>query len=484
MTVAESIKAPEDMPYDWDEVLVLDPDWSIRPDDNRAVQTNRDPGTFSRGLITTERAILTALLDGKRTLADLAVAVSYLFDLPPAQARHTVQRFAKDTVIHLVRLRDVPEGRTIPVYDPARFASAGAKFSTHRRLKSPIIITWMPTLQCGTNCLYCYMNRRPIPANGMLPDKRVRQLLEEVIGLQIPTMSVVGGDPFAHPHILDYLDMLLRAGIRVQISTKMPLTGAQVMCLADIGVKEIQFSIDGPNAEICDFLVQTPGWFNRAIKTIRRLIDAGISVSTNTILTSFNVRYAIETAAMLCDLGAYRSKLTNYTRSLAHHSESFWVPDDQARRVLEQMDDLRKTYPGRELLYAIDKDYSEMSPEERQKRWPPPPSCTAYVDNLVICPDGSCIPTEQIPQWEQYIVGNVRDATIQEVWDSPRMHRMYHPPRELFKGTVCYPCDDFDGCHYQRGWCFRDALMAYGTIYAPSPNCPKAPRGLKLMGTA
>jgi hypothetical protein len=57
----------------------------------------------------------------------------------------------------------------------------------------------------------------------------------------------------------------------------------------------------------------------------QRGIDAGISVSTHTILTSFNVRYALDTAAMLCDLGAYRSKLTNYGRSLAHHSESFWV---------------------------------------------------------------------------------------------------------------------------------------------------------------
>ena len=162
---------------------MLDPDWSIRPDDNRAVQTNRDPATFIRGLITTERAVLTALLDGNRTLSDLAVAVSYLFDLPPAQARDTVQRFAKDTLVRLVRLKDVPEGRTIPVYDPAQFARAGAKFPRHRRLKSPITITWMPTLQCGTNCLYCYMNRRPIPANGMLSDKRVRQLLEEVIRL-------------------------------------------------------------------------------------------------------------------------------------------------------------------------------------------------------------------------------------------------------------------------------------------------------------
>jgi hypothetical protein len=248
MTVAESIKFSEDMPYDWDEVLVLDPDWSIRPDDNRAVQTNRDPATFIRGLITTERAVLTALLDGNRTLSDLAVAVSYLFDLLPAQARDTVRRFAKDTLVRLVRLRDIPEGRTIPVYDPAQFARAGAKFPRHRRLKSPITITWMPTLQCGTNCLYCYMNRRPIPANGMLPDKRVRQLLEEVIGLQIPAMLMAGGDPFAHPHILDYLDILIRAGVRVQISTKMTLTRAQVMRLADIGVKEIQFSIDGPNA--------------------------------------------------------------------------------------------------------------------------------------------------------------------------------------------------------------------------------------------
>jgi len=483
MTATEKPMASHKMQYGWDDILILNPDYFIRPDNNRAILSNRNPISLSRGVIPTERAIITALLDGKRTLSELANVVSYLFDLQPSKAKDTVQRFVKDTVVPLVHLRDMPENTIVRVYDPIQFAEAGSEFSTQRRLKSPITVTWMPTLKCGTNCLYCYMNRRPIHKNSMLSDKRIRELLEEIIDLKMPIMSVVGGDPFAHPHILDYLEILIGAGIELELSTKMPLSQTQVTRLADIGIKEIQFSIDGPNADICDFLMQRPGWFDLAVETIRRLINAGIRVRTNTILTSFNASYAVDTVTMLCDLGVYRSKLTNYNRSLAHHSESFWVPHEEAQNILEHMDDLRNKYPDRELIYAIEKDYSELSTEEKKKQWPPTGHCTAYTDNLVICPDGSCIPTEEIPQWEQYIVGNIRNSSIQEVWDSPRLAKMYHPSKELFKGTVCYTCNEFDKCHYEWGWCFRDAFKAYGTIYAPSPNCPKAPPGLKLLGT-
>ncbi len=472
--------------FRWEDVFAVNPDYSLRPDAGRAVIIDRlDPNACAHSLVDTKTAIVFALLDGKRTLKEVADSLEYLCDLDAAAAALTVTNFFRLRRQFLIRTSDLPPEKRIHRYDPAEFIAAGDDYSTHSRLQRPLTLLWMPTLECATRCLYCYMEKRPLPKAMLLTDERNRELIREIIALNLVSLTISGGDIFMHENIFAYLELLIRGGVVPErISTKVPLGKEQIRRLVTLGIKDIQYSIDGPNAEICDFLVQTPGWFERSVETIRMLVEAGFNVNIHVILTGYNVEFAADTARFFHSLGVRSVKFSNYGRSTFHHSEGFWVAKKPADAFLAGLNELRKQCPGTELSYKIDPDYCEDNspPEKKKARWENRARCSAYTSSMVILPDGNCIGCEQALHDEFYSMGNLRDKNLLEVWNSKQADELAYPPRELFKGTVCFDCEDFDRCHNGPGYCFRLAYAVFGTIYAPPPECPRAPKGQRVSG--
>ena len=120
-------------------------------------------------------------------------------------------------------------------------------------------------------------------------------------------------------------------------------------------------------------------------------------------------------------------------------------------------------------------DHRATPVEERRETWPKRSSCSGGTSSLVINADGNVLLCEQVPNEPPFIVGNLRSRSILDVWNSDRLLGAVHPEQEKFEGTACFDCDEFDECHTSLGRCFRDALMCFGTCYAPPPACPRRP---------
>jgi radical SAM protein with 4Fe4S-binding SPASM domain len=84
-------------------------------------------------------------------------------------------------------------------------------------------------------------------------------------------------------------------------------------------------------------------------------------------------------------------------------------------------------------------------------------------------------------QDEPFYVGDLNNQSIMEVWTGERMLNFIYPARDKFVGTICYDCEDFEVCHWEKGYCYRNAYFSYGTIFEAPPLCPKQDRpGLRL----
>ncbi len=483
METGRKYDPPAPAVLDQDEIYVLDPDCRLYPDDGRVAVVDRKKEGHEHRFVSAQSAVVAALLDGKRTIRELIRTVQYLAGMDEKTAGEAVAGLAR--VLPLVKIKDVAPGTRLRQYRPEDFIAAGGRPppANPHRLRQPLSVLWMPTLECPVRCIYCYLNKRHVPKEAMLSHERNLRLLREFIDLDVPWLSISGGDLFMHEHIFEYLEILNGAGLLPEnLPTKVPLTKEKIRRLTEIGIKKIQYSIDGANAETCDFLVQTPGWFDRSVQTIRALAEAGILVRTHVILNGHNADSAEETILFLYSLGSREIAVENYGRSVFRHSESLWVPKPAADKLQAIMADLRTRCPGAELSYKTDVDFGEMTAEEKKKSWPPKSLCTAYTMGMTILADGECIACEQILQDDYLSMGNVRDKTILEVWNSPRVRELARPPRDRFKGTACFDCEEFEECVHGRGYCFRFSYAAYGSIYAPSPNCPRAPKGFKLCG--
>jgi radical SAM protein with 4Fe4S-binding SPASM domain len=82
---------------------------------------------------------------------------------------------------------------------------------------------------------------------------------------------------------------------------------------------------------------------------------------------------------------------------------------------------------------------------------------------------------EQLYWNKNFIVGNVLENSIQEVWNSEKAKSIYFIKQEdIPSDSLCHTCTNFNVCREVRQVCYREIIKKYGTDkwYYPDVNCP------------
>ncbi len=445
------------------DILVVSPEYRIRPNGYNSIIYPFDAEDASswRSMPAVAGVALT-LLDGRRTNYDVARELESLLGLDIDQAKgllsflisHSNSETGKEYLYH---------------YTPG---NGKQPFSTY------------PTLRFLEKLKGNSLTDIPLGAKlEELPLSRWFEIIDEAASLEIYAHTFSGGDPLTYPGIDLLFERMSLYGMKFLLPTKSFVSNELARRFSDIGMKElvtIQISVDGVSAVI-DGLVGSADYAERAFASIKNLVDEGFYVRTNTVCTPLNYREIPDLARKLHDLGVKRASITNYARSFYRHDASLFLDEEQIKWVNEQVsrigsdlgwDDLRAN--------AAIRDFSVPDPEGQLAAWKDRAYCSGGKSCMVITPNGDVVLCEQVPQRAPFVVGSLRNDSIMAVWNAPEIDAFVHPPRELFRGTECEECDEFDECHAVYGRCFRDAFFTYRNLYAPSPNCPKAPPGFRM----
>lgn len=278
--------------------------------------------------------------------------------------------------------------------------------------------------------------------------------------------------------VADIIGGFLENGIQPFVATKSHVREPMARELAARGLAWIQVSIDSPVRETANFLTGSRSYFDHVIDTIRNLKAAGLHVRSNCVVTKYNVRQIPDLVTLLLALGVEVIRITAVGRSLyVPGTELLFLDREDSNWLRDRIRELRGNH---DVIYSDAVDLHSGSPEEKHRSFPNRSVCTAGRWGLVMHSDGKVTLCDEVPLEGMHIIGDLSSQGLMEVWQSPRINDITRPQREKFVGTVCYDCDDFDECHAGRGRCFRDALKAYGSFYAPTPACPRAPIGLRL----
>jgi radical SAM protein with 4Fe4S-binding SPASM domain len=92
--------------------------------------------------------------------------------------------------------------------------------------------------------------------------------------------------------------------------------------------------------------------------------------------------------------------------------------------------------------------------------------CIAGVETFYLKANGDVYPCTALAH-KQFLVGNVRKRSLEEIWQSPEMRAMAEFPRSEIE-EPCRTCDNFAGCH---GACRGSSLAHTNNIRAAFPNC-------------
>jgi radical SAM protein with 4Fe4S-binding SPASM domain len=356
------------------------------------------------------------------------------------------------------------------------------EFSNYRwpaeRTSVPVSVLVNLTNRCVADCRYCYAERNQCQE---LTTAEWIGIFDQLAGLGIRIVDLAGADPFMRPDIFELLRAMVERGFTFSVSTKSHISPRSARRLAELGIgrelpgtvdRGVQVSVDSANNQLASWLTGVNNYLDRARSTTVNLIAAGINPRIKCVMTSYNWDEAEAIVELFSSLGARRFQFVQYGRSLYRHSDDLFLTIEQKRTLSETMPLLVGKHRDLEIVFQ-DETGEAKAPEQVKAAWQQRAICTGGRAALLILPNGDLSLCEQLPHVPEFVVGNLIEQSLLDIWNGAAVDRFIHPERSKFEGTACFACPDFDPCHLGRGYCYRDSLTAFGSVYDAPPGCPR-----------
>lgn len=352
------------------------------------------------------------------------------------------------------------------------------------RLYIPNSVCIMLNNKCYTDCIYCYADKDTKPKTEM-SWKRVIELIHEADKIGVSEITFNGGDFFVYKYWREVLKEALKYQYEPYISTKYPLSREQVNELKEIGLKKIQISFDSDEpAQLQKMLKVSQSYHSKMLETFEFLEEAGIKVDIKSVITKYNCEVE-DVERLINRLKQYQN--ISYV-SIAPAEASLYKTFDNYKpdaKKLDEIDLYIRSFHGRvsptmkcgSQGYTTDQ-FIKSSMEEKKEKMSTKAMCSGNFSSIFILPDGQVGICEQLYWHPSFIIGDVTNSSIMEVWNSQKAKDLHDFPQSNFpEESPCGDCDIFAYCRYQKGVCWRNIFFAYGMdkIYDPDPDCPYAP---------
>ncbi|MCP4895659.1 MAG: radical SAM protein [bacterium] len=262
------------------------------------------------------------------------------------------------------------------------------------------------TYHCNLDCFFCYndTNLRGKP----LQLEQYFGLLTDLSEMQVMHLILTGGEPLAHPHVLEIGEKARQLGFAIRIKTNgHALHGA----LLDQVTKRIdplciEVSLHGASAATHDRQTRVAGSFERLVANLKSLAAQGVKTKINATLTAWN-EHQIDSMFALAD-----------SFSIPIQFDFEVTPRDDGDT---QPQEIRASQSGIEQLLRRQRQRAARNAAE------PPvmregdqasdgPSltrhCGAGCSTVAIDPFGAVYPCVQ---WRRPI-GNLHEQSIEEIW--------------------------------------------------------------------
>lgn len=168
----------------------------------------------------------------------------------------------------------------------------------------PGSIDWEVTPFCNHNCLHCYNYWRTNDNKSSDADFNTRvsseyyiSIAQKIIESRPVSVTITGGEPFSVFKMLKpSLRMLLHNGISVSINTNATLVSSDIIDFLLLYNIPLFVSLPCCEPMVCDKITDTSGSFLRIVTGLKKLIQSGIYVAVNMVVSKINLDYVFATA--------------------------------------------------------------------------------------------------------------------------------------------------------------------------------------------
>jgi radical SAM protein with 4Fe4S-binding SPASM domain len=357
---------------------------------------------------------------------------------------------------------------------------------------APFQVVWNVTRACNLKCKHCYENAGKKGLDELSTAEALKTI-DRLAEAGVVFLAFSGGEPTIRPDILTLIRRAAEYGIYVAVATNgLSFSNPErVKRFKEAGMKFVQISIDGAQAETHDEFRGVPGAFKKTISGIKNCVAEDLFVEVSTTVTHHNLG-EIHDVIRLCENLRVRwlmfynlvpvgrgTELIDTDLTPQEREYLLEVLLDRINNPQQSSLEVLTTAPqlGRVAFEANTQGGSQneiVSPTHfNNVRLPAQMrgltefigGCGAGRFYVAIEPNGDIYPCVFFPHTKAMKVGNILRDDFRTIWThSPLLQRLRN--KGLLKGA-CGTCKT----RYVCGGCRARAISYFGDELGPDPGC-------------
>lgn len=488
------------LPYlDKEKSLLFNPDYHLRQDGNRVILfsdeevSEKSEEWFS--FIHPFHAMMFSFFDGRKSYVEEVRLCAEFFKISFSKMEDVVRHFSNKphwfTIKSQTDFINFPKNILLEIEKssisrkdqpmPTDFRYMGHPDYKTVKLKYPISINMELTMKCYANCVYCYANRK-LKSKEMLTLSEIQDVIRQAKENGVYTIDVNGGDVLLHPNIKEILKCLVDNGYRPLVSTKMILKKDFIDYLKSLKSVRLQISLDSVDVDVLNKLIGVPpDYIDGMSKTLSYLSEFGFRTQINVVLTKYNsdrtsIKALLDYLAKYDAVKEVRFNPCGYSLYKKDFNDLI-LSAKKMQSILEEIESMKDNYVGFSVKVSSFDDKSDYVNDKRKDLFNSRSLCTGGTRSAVLLPNGDITICEELYDNPKFVLGNIRNTPLGEVWNSPQAMSLYKTPIKANSVSPCKACLSQSECRSGVGICWKMVLMAYGDKNwdYPDPRCPHAP---------
>ena len=328
----------------------------------------------------------------------------------------------------------------------------------------PMWLTCELTYRCPLNCPWCNNPLDFDKYHNELSTDEWKSVLQQGRKMGSLQLGLTGGEPTLRDDVEELIAYAEGIGYYTNLITSgVGLTKKRLKHMKELGLKQIQLSIQSSNKEICEALIGVKAYEHK-LELAHEIKALGFPLVLNIPVCRQNIEQTEEILTMAEEVGVDYVEFANlqyYNWALLNRAE--FLP---TQAQLEQAEDIVKRHRQRDgnkmTIYFVIPDYYADRPKACMNGW--------GAIHLTIAPDGAALPCQEARVIKGLEFPNVRDNPLSWIWHESPVFRKFRG--DEWMKEPCRSCDergkDFGGCRCQ-------AFLLTGDANNTDPVCAKSP---------
>ncbi len=309
--------------------------------------------------------------------------------------------------------------------------------------------------------------------------EEIKKVIDELSEMRTFELCITGGEPLLDQRLPEVVKYACGRGFTVNITTNGLLVNRELAKKLATCKVNVQVPLHSSDFKIHDELTGMPGSFEKAIDTIKLLVNLNMNVSVITILQKANKDDLRNMLPSIKELGVHVWNIVEL-KPVGRADNSMAIPLKERLKILEELErEANKLgiqiIAEKPFFFVGDKGLSQtLINDEFYKLFT---RCGVRTGRYVeITPDGFVYPCDLLlgDTFPNLIAGDLRQNTFKEIWHSSEILNKFRTLKQEDMHGKCKSCIYFDLC---GGKCRALAYRYYdGDLYAPDPRCPYEPK--------